>query len=741
MQIFHNGTNGEINISTGSFTIDSPNTITLNADQSGRVLLSDGATNYGRFQKGGSSWNFHGLVQNNSFRFLGNDGGTETEVMRIQYDGNIGIGTSAPDNTLMVQGASTTGASSTGNVALFEGPSGTNGLKIFIDDTENAAGLQTIASDDLLLNPHGGDVGIGTSSPSNPLDVAGIIRSTSTNPQLRIYTSSGTGQGYLIFGDSADDDIGQIVYNHNTDSMRFHTNASERVRIDSSGNFGIGTSSPNAKLTLQNGIQRINSTDGSSDARIQFSMTDGSNVPTAWVGIPNWNKDALYIYGPTAAGNEVAAFYSNANWVFHTGGTERARIDSSGNLLVGKTSTSVATVGGKITPSGEITATASGDKTLTLNRTTNDGDIAQFRKDNTVVGSIATKDDNLYLGTGDTFVRFFDTDDAIAPVTSAGSTRDNAIDLGTSTRRFKDFHLSGTGYFGTSVGIGTTSPSSSIDVFSSDANIAKFTRDLTTDVSLNVSADNDGTILSTGGVHNFRVFTNNSERARIDSSGNLFVNQTATGDYTDTAGSSFRATGFSTHTRDGGDVLLLNRLSSDGNILLFRKDNSTVGSIGTSGGNLTISGTTNKAGLYFSGNNISPMLSNTRDDNEIDLGTATFRFQDIYATNGTIQTSDINEKQDIEDLSEAETRVAIAAKGLLKKYRWKSAVADKGDDARIHFGIMAQDLENAFANEGLDAGDYGMFISSTWTDEATGEEKTRLGVRYNELLAFIIAAI
>ena len=136
-----------------------------------------------------------------------------------------------------------------------------------------------------------------------------------------------------------------------------------------------------------------------------------------------------------------------------------------------------------------------------------------------------------------------------------------------------------------------------------------------------------------------------------------------------------------------------------------------------------------------------PFKNGSYQDDTVDLGNSTGRYQDIYATNGTIQTSDINEKQDIEDLSEAETRVAVAAKGLLKKYRWKSAVADKGDDARIHFGIMAQDLENAFANEGLDAGDYGMFISSTWTDEATGEEKTRLGVRYNELLAFIIAAI
>ena len=102
---------------------------------------------------------------------------------------------------------------------------------------------------------------------------------------------------------------------------------------------------------------------------------------------------------------------------------------------------------------------------------------------------------------------------------------------------------------------------------------------------------------------------------------------------------------------------------------------------------------------------------------------------------------DRNEKQDIEVLSDAETRVAQACKGLLRKFRWQDAVAEKGDDARIHFGIIAQDLQDAFTAEGLDAGRYAMFISSTWTDEETGEERTRLGVRYPELLAFIIAAI
>jgi len=76
----------------------------------------------------------------------------------------------------------------------------------------------------------------------------------------------------------------------------------------------------------------------------------------------------------------------------------------------------------------------------------------------------------------------------------------------------------------------------------------------------------------------------------------------------------------------------------------------------------------------------------------------------------------------------------------MRKFRWISSVEAKGDDARIHFGIIAQDLQAAFTAEGLDAGRYAMFISDTWTDD-DGNEQTRLGVRYSELLAFIISAI
>jgi hypothetical protein len=251
-------------------------------------------------------------------------------------------------------------------------------------------------------------------------------------------------------------------------------------------------------------------------------------------------------------------------------------------------------------------------------------------------------------------------------------------------------------------------------------------------------------------------------------------------------------------TANVNSVLALNRLTSDGDIAVFQKDDTAVGSIGVAEGGgagclYICNRQSGNSGLYFAGRVQPTDHTGDRSDNTVDLGSTSFRFDDIYATNGTIQTSDRNEKQDIAELSDAEQRVAVAAKGLMRKFRWRDAVEAKGDDARTHFGIIAQDLQAAFAAEGLDAGDYAMFISTTWwetqtevpaveavaevtettTDEDGNEvvtvvteaveavdaytrtdtydtqeeapegatERTRLGVRYSELLAFIIGAL
>ena len=188
-----------------------------------------------------------------------------------------------------------------------------------------------------------------------------------------------------------------------------------------------------------------------------------------------------------------------------------------------------------------------------------------------------------------------------------------------------------------------------------------------------------------------------------------------------------------------------------GQLIALQTGATTKGNIGISGSlgyDIYIAGGTSSStgvGLRFIDYQTAKYASPCRGDgstldNVMDLGSSGARFDDIYATNGTIQTSDRNLKQDIQELSDAEKRVATACKGLLRRYKYNSAVEEKGNNARYHFGIIAQDLQNAFANEGLDAGDYGMFISDTYTDNE-GNEQTRLGVRYNELLTFIIATL
>ena len=130
-------------------------------------------------------------------------------------------------------------------------------------------------------------------------------------------------------------------------------------------------------------------------------------------------------------------------------------------------------------------------------------------------------------------------------------------------------------------------------------------------------------------------------------------------------------------------------------------------------------------------------------DNTYALGGSSARWTVVYAATGTINTSDERAKQDIKDLSELEKKVAIGIKGLIKSFRFKDAVATKGDKARIHFGVMAQQVAEAFKIVGLDPNKYAMFCYDEWEDDEKSGIKAgnRYGIRYDELLAFVISAL
>jgi hypothetical protein len=129
-------------------------------------------------------------------------------------------------------------------------------------------------------------------------------------------------------------------------------------------------------------------------------------------------------------------------------------IDSSENVMVGTANGSVANnssgnVGIKFDGAqGQIQVTNVSDAQLYLNRQGTDGTIAEFRKDGTAVGSIGSKSGSLLIGSTDTYLRVNDPSDTIFPSNSSGAERDNTINLGKGSSRFKDLYLSGGVYLG-----------------------------------------------------------------------------------------------------------------------------------------------------------------------------------------------------------------------------------------------------------------------------------------------------
>ena len=259
------------------------------------------------------------------------------------------------------------------------------------------------------------------------------------------------------------------------------------------------------------------------------------------------------------------------------------------------------------------------------------------------------------------------------------------------------------------------------------------------DTIVNAGGDNDtGIDLSTNDNIKFNIA--NSQKAMIDSSGNLLVGKTSSS--TNSVGVEARTDGTFAAVKDGGGVAVFGRNSDDGTIVTFRKDGSTKGVIGTNAGFVQMYSTTSGCGGIQHNNNGSIPINNsgTATDNTRDLGQSNYRWDDVYATNGTIQTSDQNEKQDIASATAKELNVAKKLSTLFKTFKWKDKVTEKGDKARTHSGIIAQDIQSAFSAEGLDASNYGLFTSDTWTDD-DGKEQTRLGVRYPELFSFIFSSI
>ena len=215
--------------------------------------------------------------------------------------------------------------------------------------------------------------------------------------------------------------------------------------VDNSGNVGIGAT-PSAWLsqasTLQLGGRVSLGAVGSND---DLHLTSNAYYNgTDWKAQETATASNYYM----TAGTHVWRYAASTTAGATVSWSEAMRIGSSGDLLVAKTVSDTSTPGVRIsgTSAGFVALVRDSGRPLYIRRNTTDGDIIEFAKDGTTVGSIGSEGgDSLYIGNGDVGLKFSGGADAIPAFNpSTGAVRDGAIDFGTSGARFKDLHLSGT---------------------------------------------------------------------------------------------------------------------------------------------------------------------------------------------------------------------------------------------------------------------------------------------------------
>ena len=279
------------------------------------------------------------------------------------------------DNAFSISGTATTFTGTATATKLIPTGSSATGNGLYLP-AANSVGLSTNGTNAVYINSTQ-NVGIGTSSPSSKLDVRGNASFTG-NATLRqtanfgntggdFYVGVESSAGGAVFGGSSA--YAGIVGTNNATSLQLATNGTIKATIDSSGNLGIGTTSPSSygKLATVATAASTAFYAGSSTQGVYISNSTGTDV----------------VYN--SSGNNAGTH------VWQTGNVERARIDSSHNFLVGTTSTSpsASNVNGfAVISSGYISLTGDGTSAIDCNRT-NDGIIQAFRRSGTLVGSVS----------------------------------------------------------------------------------------------------------------------------------------------------------------------------------------------------------------------------------------------------------------------------------------------------------------------------------------------------------------
>jgi hypothetical protein len=188
-----------------------------------------------------------------------------------------------------------------------------------------------------------------------------------------------------------------------------------------------------------------------------MGLWNGSGSPSSIYMTSNAYFNGGFKYGGNGEASHYYQYLGQHVWSTATSGTagnaisftQAMTLDTSGNLLVGKTATNSATAGAEVRATGALLSAVTSNFCGFFNRISTDGTIIEFAKNGTTVGSIGTRASLLKIGTGDVGLLFNSSSDAILPENIDGGVgRDAAIDLGVAGAKFKDLYLSGGVYLG-----------------------------------------------------------------------------------------------------------------------------------------------------------------------------------------------------------------------------------------------------------------------------------------------------